>query len=115
MKNIVVLGSTGSIGTQTLDVVRHMPEQLHISVLAAGGGRPQLLAEQIKEFKPEMVVVFEPAGLEAVQEILKNEKLPAIQWRSGMESRKGDPLSTTTIENASESQLDAVCNILDNL
>ena len=85
MKNIVVLGSTGSIGTQTLDVVRHMPEKLHISVLAAGGGRPQLLAEQIKEFKPEMVVVFEPSGLETVQAILKDEKLPSIQWRSGME------------------------------
>lgn len=85
MKNIVVLGSTGSIGTQTLDVVRHMPETLHISVLAAGGGRPELLAEQIKEFKPEMVVVFEPAGLEAVQTFLKDEKLPGIQWRSGME------------------------------
>ena len=85
MKNIVVLGSTGSIGTQTLDVVRHMPEKLHISVLAAGGGRPQLLADQIKEFQPEMVVVFEPSGLEAVQAILKDEILPHIEWRSGME------------------------------
>jgi len=51
MKNIVVLGSTGSIGTQTLDVVRHMPETLHISVLAAGGFIVQLLP-----FAPESVI-----------------------------------------------------------
>lgn len=87
MKNIVVLGSTGSIGTQTLDVVRHMPEALHISVLAAGGGRPELLARQIADFWPEMVVVYDETVLEDIKEMVKAEargRAP-IQWRSGME------------------------------
>lgn len=88
MKNIVVLGSTGSIGTQTLDVVRHMPEELHISVLAAGGGRPELLAEQVKEFMPEMVVVYDEKRLETVKGLVKEiaaEGQRPIQWSSGME------------------------------
>ena len=48
MKNIAVLGSTGSIGTQTLDVVRSHPELFHISVLAANAS-DELLEQQIRE------------------------------------------------------------------
>ena len=47
MKNIAVLGSTGSIGTQTLDVVRSHPELFHISVLAANS-HDELLEQQIR-------------------------------------------------------------------
>ena len=54
MKNIVVLGSTGSIGTQTLDVVRALPGDFRVAGLSAGRNR-DLLAEQIAEFKPRMV------------------------------------------------------------
>ena len=53
MKNIAVLGSTGSIGTQTLDVVRSHPELFHISVLAANS-HDELLEQQIREFQPEL-------------------------------------------------------------
>lgn len=56
MKNIVVLGSTGSIGTQTLDVVRSHPELFHISVLAAHS-HDELLEQQIREFQPELAVL----------------------------------------------------------
>lgn len=85
MKNIVVLGSTGSIGTQTLEVVRHMPQALHVSVLAAGGARPELLAAQVLEFQPEMVVVYEPAQLAAVKELLKGKVSDQLQYRCAME------------------------------
>lgn len=85
MKNIVVLGSTGSIGTQTLEVVRHMPQALHVSVLAAGGARPELLAAQVLEFQPEMVVVYEPAQLAAVKELLKDKVSDQLQYRCAME------------------------------
>jgi len=51
MKRIVILGSTGSIGTQTLDVVRSLPEELKVVGLAAGKNW-RLLLEQIKEFRP---------------------------------------------------------------
>ena len=56
MKNIAVLGSTGSIGTQTLDVVRANPELFHISVLAANAS-DVLLEKQIREFSPEIAVL----------------------------------------------------------
>ncbi|MCI0779353.1 MAG: 1-deoxy-D-xylulose-5-phosphate reductoisomerase, partial [Chloroflexi bacterium] len=53
MKRIVVLGSTGSIGVQTLDVVRALPESFAIVGLAAGWNHG-LLASQLAEFSPRM-------------------------------------------------------------
>jgi 1-deoxy-D-xylulose-5-phosphate reductoisomerase len=54
VKRLAVLGSTGSIGQQTLDVIRALPEHLRLVGLAAGKNIA-LLSEQIKEFKPELV------------------------------------------------------------
>jgi len=54
VKRVAVLGSTGSIGQQTLDVVRALPGQFRVVGLAAGKNA-DLLAEQIGEFKPEFV------------------------------------------------------------
>jgi 1-deoxy-D-xylulose-5-phosphate reductoisomerase len=54
MKNLAILGSTGSIGTQTLDVIRKFPNQLTIFGLSAGSNI-RLLREQIAEFKPYYV------------------------------------------------------------
>ncbi|MCL2717894.1 MAG: 1-deoxy-D-xylulose-5-phosphate reductoisomerase [Lachnospiraceae bacterium] len=51
MKKIGILGSTGSIGTQTLDIVRHNRDDLHVVALAAGSNIG-LLEEQIREFHP---------------------------------------------------------------
>lgn len=56
MKNIAILGSTGSIGTQTLEVVRNNPE-LKVTALAAGGN-VERLEEQIREFKPGLAVMW---------------------------------------------------------
>ncbi|MFA5628757.1 MAG: 1-deoxy-D-xylulose-5-phosphate reductoisomerase [Dehalococcoidales bacterium] len=50
--NLVILGSTGSIGQQTLDVIRALPDRFNVIGLAAGGNI-QLLKEQIKEFSPQ--------------------------------------------------------------
>lgn len=57
MKNISILGSTGSIGTQTLDVVRHNKD-LCVTAIAAGRNI-KALAEQIREFCPKLVCVAE--------------------------------------------------------
>lgn len=54
VKRLVVLGSTGSIGQQTLDIVRALPHRFHVVGLAAGENIG-LLAEQVKEFNPEFV------------------------------------------------------------
>ena len=62
-QKITVLGSTGSIGRQTLDIARAFPERLRVFGLAAGHNL-KLLSEQIKEFKPRFVFCQgDPAGL----------------------------------------------------
>ncbi len=58
MKHIAVLGSTGSIGTQTLDVVRKHPEMMNIVALACGS-RIDLIEKQAREFCPELVAVYD--------------------------------------------------------
>lgn len=54
MKRIVILGSTGSIGRQALDVIRSFPEEFHLVGLA-GGSNISLLADQVAEFSPQFV------------------------------------------------------------
>ncbi|WP_284639101.1 1-deoxy-D-xylulose-5-phosphate reductoisomerase [Paenibacillus silviterrae] len=61
MKKISILGSTGSIGTQTLDVISHYPEQFEVVALA-GGHNVELLAEQVKRFRPSVVSVATQAA-----------------------------------------------------
>lgn len=51
---VALLGSTGSIGTQTLDVIRSLPDRFNVVALAAGGN-VTLLEEQVREFRPRMV------------------------------------------------------------
>jgi 1-deoxy-D-xylulose-5-phosphate reductoisomerase len=62
VKAITLLGSTGSIGTQTLDIVATHPDQFRIVGLAAGRNIA-LLSEQIRQFKPEIVAIAEPTQL----------------------------------------------------
>ena len=57
MKKIAILGSTGSIGTQTLEIVRNNPD-LQVTALAAGRN-VWLLEEQVREFKPSLVAVWD--------------------------------------------------------
>ncbi len=57
IKRLAVIGSTGSIGRQTLDVVRALPRHFRIIALAAGKNL-DLLAEQVAEFKPEFISYF---------------------------------------------------------
>ncbi len=57
MKKIGILGSTGSIGTQTLDIVRKYPDRLRVEALAAGSS-VELLEEQVREFKPGVAVMW---------------------------------------------------------
>lgn len=67
MKNIAVLGSTGSIGTQTLDVVRGQKDLFHISVLAANAS-DELLEQQIREFSPELAVLADETAYRRLKE-----------------------------------------------
>ena len=67
MKNIAILGSTGSIGTQTLDVVRAHPELFHVSVLAAHAS-DALLEKQLAEFQPALAVLSDEAAAARLRE-----------------------------------------------
>jgi 1-deoxy-D-xylulose-5-phosphate reductoisomerase len=69
MKSFSILGSTGSIGVSTLDVVRQHPERFRVVGLAAGNN-VSLLAEQIREFRPRVVSVKDAATAEALRSLL---------------------------------------------
>ena len=68
MKKIAILGSTGSIGTQTLEVVRNNREELEVVSLAAGSN-VEILEKQIREFHPELVCVYKEEGAEELPDI----------------------------------------------
>ena len=69
-REVVILGSTGSIGTQALDIIRRNPGLFRVVALAAGGGNPELLAEQAAEFGVAAVAVASPAAAAQVQAAL---------------------------------------------
>ena len=58
MKNLSVLGSTGSIGINVLNIVRQFPDRFQILGLAAGRN-VKLLSDQILEFKPKLISVID--------------------------------------------------------
>ncbi len=77
MKNVVLLGSTGSIGTSTLKVVEDLPEHLRLIGLAAGGNA-ELLATQAARHRPQAVSLADPAAAAAIA-----TRLPGIAVHSG--------------------------------
>ena len=81
MKKIAILGSTGSIGTQTLDVVREQKEELCVTALAAGHNKERL-KEQIAEFHPSLVsLADEKLALELKHELAGS----GVEVLSGMD------------------------------
>lgn len=71
MKAITLLGSTGSIGTQTLDIVEHHPDKFRIVGLAAGSNF-EMLAQQVRQFRPEIVAIGNEAKLPELKDALSN-------------------------------------------
>lgn len=69
MKRIAILGSTGSIGTQALDVIRQHPDLFEARVLTAGSNAARLI-EQAQEFNPDAVVIADEAKYEEVSQAL---------------------------------------------
>ena len=66
-RRIAVLGSTGSIGTQALDLVRRNPQRFVVAALSAGGSDVSLLADQVAEFAVPLVGVLHPDRAEALE------------------------------------------------
>jgi len=79
MRTITVLGSTGSIGTNTLDVIRKNRHLYDVYALCAGQN-VRVLAGQISEFRPRVVVVAAADGLDRLRVELGATNLPASEW-----------------------------------
>lgn len=76
-KQIAILGSTGSIGTQTLDVVRHNPDRFEVYAIVANRSIDQLIA-QAKEFHPEVVCIADETLYTPLKDALSN--MPCKVW-----------------------------------
>ncbi|MBQ6553735.1 MAG: 1-deoxy-D-xylulose-5-phosphate reductoisomerase, partial [Firmicutes bacterium] len=81
-KNITILGSTGSIGTQTLDVIREIGG---ISVKAmTTNTRIELFEKQIREFRPELVCVMNADKAKELEENIKDLNIPILTGMDGL-------------------------------
>lgn len=71
-QRLALLGSTGSIGQQTLDIVRQRPDEFEVTTLTAARSWERLV-EQAKEFGPDNVVIADKSLYRFVSEALRNE------------------------------------------
>ncbi len=85
MKRLSVLGSTGSIGEQTLAVAAAFPERYRVTALAAGRNVAKL-AEQVRRFHPGIVAVAEPAGAAALRALLGSTDVEIAVGVAGLEA-----------------------------
>ncbi|MEW5910259.1 MAG: 1-deoxy-D-xylulose-5-phosphate reductoisomerase, partial [Thermodesulfobacteriota bacterium] len=86
MKNLSILGSTGSIGTSTLAIVEQFPEKFQIKALAANSN-VKLLADQISRFEPELAVVYDEVRAKELKSLLaSNGRVRVMHGRKGYEA-----------------------------
>ena len=83
MKNISILGSTGSIGTQTLDIVREYSEDFNIVSLSANSNI-ELLEKQIREFTPSLVCVYNEEQAVKLKENIKDLSTKVVSKMDGL-------------------------------
>ena len=83
-RHIAILGSTGSIGTQTLDVIRRNPDRFEAEVLTAGGNW-ELLVKQAIEFKPNAVVIADDTKYELVKDALKDYPIKVFAGKDALQ------------------------------
>ncbi|MFY7707923.1 MAG: 1-deoxy-D-xylulose-5-phosphate reductoisomerase [Flavobacteriales bacterium] len=84
MKKIAILGSTGSIGTQALDVVQANPDHFSVEVLTAHSNA-DLLIEQAKKFKPNAVVIGDESKYQIVKDALWNDDIKVYAGQEALE------------------------------
>ncbi|QBQ40690.1 1-deoxy-D-xylulose-5-phosphate reductoisomerase [Sphingobacterium psychroaquaticum] len=89
-RNIAILGATGSIGTQALDVVRAFPELLEVSVLT-GARNVALLIEQALEFRPKAVVITDESAYTTLKEALAGTNIRVLSGVDALVEVVTDP------------------------
>lgn len=82
MRQIAILGSTGSIGTQTLDVVREQKDLRVVSL--AAGSNVEMMIEQIREFRPKVVCMYREESARELEALLKKEGI-VVDVHTGMD------------------------------
>ena len=82
MKHLTILGSTGSIGTQTLDIVRKHPD-MKVTALAARR-QTDLLEAQIREFTPAFAAVYEPEAAADLRVRIRDLNIPVAEGMDGL-------------------------------
>ena len=82
MKKISLLGSTGSIGVNTLDVVERYPESFQVCALSAGSN-VDLFARQIRKFKPAFAALFDPTKVGALKELVGDLDVEIVSGQEG--------------------------------
>jgi len=83
MKKLAILGATGSIGRNTLDIVRNQRNRFQIVALAAGENIP-LFAEQIREFKPKLVSVKDEEKARELRDLISSEDVEITYGNKGL-------------------------------
>lgn len=86
MKRIGLLGSTGSIGHQTLDIAAAHKDELTVTALAAGGRHLDILAQQIKEFSPKLVSVPNEHAAQKLKDLLNGDRPDIVYGAEGLEA-----------------------------
>jgi len=101
MRSVTILGSTGSIGTQALDVIRRNPERFKVIGLSVAGTNQELLAGQIREFLPPVVGIADETAAEEVRTSLGS--IRGVEFVVGPDAAE---------RLASEAEADIVLNAL---
>ncbi len=83
MKKIAILGSTGSIGTQTLEVARYYHEDIQVTALAAGNNIT-LLEQQIREFHPSLVAVWKEENAAKLRTQVADSSVKVVSGMEGL-------------------------------
>jgi len=83
-KRIAILGSTGSIGTQTLEVVAQNPDHFEVEVLTANNN-VELLIEQAKRFQPNVIVITNNCHYDLLKDALQNEQIKIYTGKEALE------------------------------
>ena len=93
LKKLAIIGSTGSIGRQTLEVITAHPDKLKVVALAAGKNNLEEFAEQIKKFMPQVVSVPHEQAVSELRSLLGNIRVEILIGEDGLNAIAAAPES----------------------
>ncbi len=101
MKNIVILGATGSIGEQAVDILSRFPDRFRIQALSAQGNRIDRFIDQIQRVGPEVVHVMEPGAAQRLKSALSHTTVRILTGPDHLEAlARGQSVETDTVLSA---------------